>query len=84
MTKEKNKQTGLSACPFCGGKPRRQSAWYSGKRVGLEYGSNGLVIGAEYESLKWYAVKCTECGVSQPKRKYHTREEADEAWNKRA
>lgn len=77
----------LENCPFCGGKPRRASAAYSGKLLRVEPVSParpGLGVHGVYESLRWYAVKCTECGVAQPKRKYMTHQESDDAWNTRA
>lgn len=67
----------LKACPFCKGKPRRKSAAYSGAFLGVD--ANPM-----YEPLHWYTVKCTACGVEQPQRTYHTREESDNAWNNRA
>ena len=64
----------LKPCPFCGWKAR------------LKHGSYNLfgAYGTPNEDRKWYGVFCYECGVSQPKRTYDTKEKAIEAWNKRA
>ena len=64
----------LKPCPFCGGKAKRK------------YGQYNLLgaYGTPDEDRQWFAVYYYECGVSQPKREYDTRELADEAWNRRA
>ena len=64
----------LTACPFCKGQPRRIHGTYTGELIDPE-------PPAMWECLPWYGVKCTNCGVSQPRRKYNTREESDAAWN---
>lgn len=78
------KYVGLRPCPFCKGQAKRASCKYSGRLIGVSTGADGMPAGGIYEELRWYAVKCTKCGVSQPKRTYHSREESDEAWNRRA
>jgi Lar family restriction alleviation protein len=64
----------LKPCPFCGGKARRK------------YGNYNLLgaYGTRAEDRQWHGVYCFNCGVSQPKKKYSTKEEAIEAWNRRA
>ncbi len=64
-------ETNLRPCPFCGGKPKRKSA---------KYHTLGIYGGIEKQ---WYNVCCSNCGISQPFRKYFSREDADEAWNRR-
>ena len=63
----------LKNCPFCGGKAR------------CTFGKYNLLgaYGTTEEERRWYGVRCSRCGVTQQKRKYHTREEANEAWNGR-
>ena len=63
----------LKPCPFCGWKAR------------LKHGSYNLLgaYGTTDEDRQWYGVFCYECGVSQPKRQYDTKEKAIEAWNRR-
>lgn len=78
------KYAGLKPCPFCKGQAKRTSCKYSGELLRVETASDGSPMRGIYEELRWYAVKCTKCGVSQPKRTYHSREESDEAWNRRA
>lgn len=70
----------LKKCPFCKGKPKRQGHAYSGKLIGIN--PNCITQGI-YEQKHWYIVKCTQCGISQPIRKYNTREESDKAWDMR-
>lgn len=70
----------LKNCPFCNGKARRQSHAYSGDLICV---NPDCITQGIYEEKRWYIVKCTECGISQPKRKYETREESDAAWNDR-
>lgn len=72
--------TVLKNCPFCNGKARRQSHVYSGNLI--EVNSSCITQGI-YEKKQWFIVKCNQCGISQPKRKYETREASDEAWNNR-
>ena len=63
----------LSNCPFCNGKAKRKHGKYN--LLGA--------YGTKNEDRHWYAVCCTVCGISQPKKKYDTREASDEAWNTR-
>lgn len=65
--------TELKPCPCCGGKAKRK------------YGKYNLLgaYGTPKEVRQWFAVHCSVCGLSQPKRKYDTRELATEAWNRR-
>lgn len=63
----------LKPCPCCGGKAKRFSASYN--TLGA--------YGGESTENRWYNVRCTVCKLSQPLRYYFTREESDEAWNKR-
>lgn len=70
----------LKNCPFCKGKPKRQGHAYSGKLIEIDLSHIPQGI---YEQKHWYIVKCTQCGISQPIRKYNTREESDKAWNQR-
>ena len=69
----------LKPCPFCKGTAKRKGRTYSGKFLGMDQNNQPI-----YEQLKWYAVKCAACGIEQPKRTYHTRQESDDAWNNRA
>ncbi len=69
---------GLRNCPFCQGKAKRIGRVYSGKLL-----TDPTTGAYSHEQLRWYAVKCSACGVSQPKRRYDTREESDAAWNAR-
>ena len=64
----------LKPCPFCWGKAR------------YTFGKYNLLgsYGTAEEERRWYGVRCSKCGVSQPKRKYDTRELSTEAWNRRA
>lgn len=59
----------LKQCPFCGGSPRRITHWFNDEKDG----SHRI----------YYVVKCTQCSISQPKRKYFSRNESDTAWNSR-
>lgn len=70
----------LKDCPFCKGRAKRQSHVYSGDLISIDF---SLLRGV-YEEKRYYVVKCSQCGISQPKRKYATREESDAAWNNRA
>lgn len=70
----------LKNCPFCGGKPKRHGHVYKGKFLGVDPDS---ITQGIYEQLHWYTVKCTKCGISQPRQMYSTREESDRAWNRR-
>ena len=73
----------LKPCPFCSSEPKRQGHQYQGKLIRVDdLGRLGLY--PHYEQLHWYIVKCPQCGISQPKNKYTTREESDAAWNERA
>lgn len=72
----------LKPCPFCAAEAKRQGHQYQGKLLNVE--KIGYRTIPRYEQLHWYIVKCSECGVSQPRKKYTTREESDEAWNNRA
>ncbi len=64
----------LKPCPFCGGKAR------------CTFGKYNLLgaYGTADEERRWYGVRCSKCGVSQPKKKYDTRELSTEAWNRGA
>lgn len=64
----------LRACPFCNGKAKRTHGCYN---LAGSYGTPD-------QDRTWYGVACTGCGISQPRRMYHTREESDTAWNKRS
>lgn len=77
------KKVALKPCPFCGGQAKRQGHQYQGKLLGCTE-ITPLHVYPHYEQLHWYIVKCSKCGVSQPRKKYTTREESDEAWNNRA
>lgn len=64
----------LKSCPFCGGKARIKGAVY-----------NDLgVYGNKETDKRWFGVYCSDCLVSQPKRKYSSKLEAITAWNRRA
>lgn len=63
----------LKNCPCCDGKARLKSAKFN-------------ILGAygtKETDKQWYSIYCTSCKLSQPKRYYFTKEEAEEAWNKR-
>ena len=64
----------LKSCPFCGGEAR------------MKYGKYNLLgaYGTEETERSWAGVWCIKCGVSQPIRKYVTKEIAIEMWNMRA
>ena len=64
----------LKPCPFCGGEAR------------MKYGKYNLLgaYGTEETARKWAGVWCVKCGIEQPIRKYVTKEQAIEAWNRRA
>ena len=63
----------LKPCPCCGGKARMKHGKYN--LLGA-YGTAEL-------DRKWFGVYCTACEMSQPRRRYDSKEEAIEAWNKR-
>ena len=64
----------LKLCPFCGHKASMKHGYYN------LFGAYGTAD----DDRKWFGVYCFECGVSQPKKKYDTKEKAIEAWNRRA
>lgn len=63
----------LMPCPCCGGRAVRKSA---------KYNTLGAYGTAETDK-KWYGVYCKSCRLSQPARYYFTREDSDNAWNRR-
>lgn len=63
----------LNKCPFCSSPPAIKHGTY--KPLGS--------FGPEGSERTWFAVYCRNCGVSQPARKYHSREEAEGNWNRR-
>ena len=63
----------LKPCPFCGGKARHKAAKFN--KLGA--------YGDKKDDLKWHAIYCTTCKLSQPARTYFAEEEAVEAWNRR-
>lgn len=63
----------LKSCPCCGGKARLKSA---------KFNTLGA-YGTKDTEKQWYGVYCTSCKLSQPQRYYFTKEESEEAWNKR-
>lgn len=63
----------LKPCPFCGGKSRHKAAKFN--KLGA--------YGDKKDDLKWHAIYCTACKLSQPARTYFSDEEAVEAWNRR-
>ena len=79
--KKQEKLPKLPNCPFCNGPAKRVTARFTPAGtppVLTEDGRNYV-----YPMVTWYGVKCKNCGVAQPKRKYMTREESDKAWTKR-
>ena len=77
-------QPPLKPCPFCKGKAVRQCHDYTGRLLGMEPNpSMPLQPKPIWEKLRWHIVKCADCGVAQPKRKYNSRQESDDAWNNR-
>ena len=63
----------LKPCPFCGGKARRKHDTYN--LLGA-YGNKDT-------KREWHAIWCPSCKMSQPKRTYASREQSEEAWNRR-
>ena len=63
----------LKNCPCCGSKARRKTA---------KYNTLGA-YGTKDTEKQWYGIYCPECGISQPARKYFSKEESDNAWNNR-
>lgn len=63
----------IKPCPCCGGKARLKQ---------VKYNTLGSYGGAELDK-HWYGIYCTQCGLSQPRRQYPSKEDAYEAWNKR-
>ena len=63
----------LKPCPFCGGQAR------------MKHGKYNLLgaYGTEETARYWSGVFCIACGVEQPIRRYSTKEQAIEAWNRR-
>ena len=76
------KKVPLEPCPFCKGSPKRQAHKFTPDGAVPVRTPDGMNY--TYDQKTWYIVKCAECGVSQPKRTYLTREESDAAWNRRA
>jgi hypothetical protein len=63
----------LKNCPCCGGKAKIKSA---------KYNTLGA-YGSKETEKQWWGIYCTECGLTQPSRKYHSKEESITAWNNR-
>ena len=64
----------LKPCPFCGGKARKK---------GAKYNTLGVYGGKNTEKT-WHGIYCTECRIGQPSRVYENRNDAINAWNRRA
>lgn len=64
----------LKPCPFCGGKARMKCGNYN--LLGA--------YGTAETARKWFGVYCRSCNTSQWPREFFSKEEAIEAWNRRA
>lgn len=64
----------LKPCPFCGGKAELKKGIYNPHGV----------FGSRSEDKYCYRICCSNCLITQPKRRYFTYEEAVKDWNTRA